>query len=179
MPEPTLYLFDGYNLLRQSGFEERREYQSAMDERRQRALVTSLTENLPPLPNFSSFHEAFVPDHIRGTPAGDLRTAYFLAYDDTNTTYEPLGDALARCGTNDAERTLREGDHTVERDGADNLFIVADGSGRSRLIMEIEAPREAFGEAERPPEPLRQDVHDPDLRDTRRITWGEAGRLSS
>lgn len=39
----------------------------------------------------------------------------------------------------------------LERDSAENLFIVADGSGRSRLIMELEAPREAFGEAERMP----------------------------
>jgi transglutaminase-like putative cysteine protease len=39
----------------------------------------------------------------------------------------------------------------LERDGAENLFIVADGGGRARLIMELEAPREAFGEAERQP----------------------------
>jgi hypothetical protein len=39
----------------------------------------------------------------------------------------------------------------IERDGAENLFIVADGGGAARLIMEIESPREAFGEAERDP----------------------------
>lgn len=37
----------------------------------------------------------------------------------------------------------------LERDIAENLFIVADGSGRARLIMELEAPNEAFGGAER------------------------------
>ncbi len=40
----------------------------------------------------------------------------------------------------------------LERDAAENLFIVADGSGKARLIMELEAPREAFGEAERQPD---------------------------
>lgn len=39
----------------------------------------------------------------------------------------------------------------IERDGAENMFIVADGGGSARLIMELEAPREAFGEAEREP----------------------------
>lgn len=39
----------------------------------------------------------------------------------------------------------------LERDGAENLFIVADGGGSARLIMEMDAPREAFGEAERDP----------------------------
>lgn len=39
----------------------------------------------------------------------------------------------------------------LERDGAENFFIVADGGGAARLILELEAPREAFGEAERAP----------------------------
>ncbi len=33
----------------------------------------------------------------------------------------------------------------LERDGAENLFIVADTSGTARLVLEIAAPREAFG----------------------------------
>jgi len=37
----------------------------------------------------------------------------------------------------------------LERDAAENLFIVADGAGRARLIMELDAPSEAFGGAER------------------------------
>ncbi len=37
----------------------------------------------PPLPNFSRFHDAFRPDDLT-TPEGDLRRAYFLAYDDIN-----------------------------------------------------------------------------------------------
>jgi len=35
--------------------------------------------------------------------------------------------------------------YRLERDGADNLFIVGDGSGKVRLVMEIEAPRDSFG----------------------------------
>lgn len=33
----------------------------------------------------------------------------------------------------------------LERDGAENLFIVGAGAGTVRLILELEAPREAFG----------------------------------
>ncbi|MBI2395410.1 MAG: transglutaminase domain-containing protein [Deltaproteobacteria bacterium] len=36
----------------------------------------------------------------------------------------------------------------LERDGADNLFILAESSGKARLVMEIEAARDAFGGAE-------------------------------
>jgi len=46
------------------------------------ARVDSLIEG-PPLPNFSRFHPAFKPDDS-GTPEGDLRRAYFLAYDEDN-----------------------------------------------------------------------------------------------
>lgn len=35
--------------------------------------------------------------------------------------------------------------YRLERDGADNLFIVGDGSGKVRLVMEIEAARDSFG----------------------------------
>ena len=37
----------------------------------------------PPLPHFSRFHDTFRPDGLP-TPEGDLRRAYFLAYDDDN-----------------------------------------------------------------------------------------------
>ncbi|MBZ0172642.1 MAG: hypothetical protein K8E66_09710, partial [Phycisphaerales bacterium] len=49
---------------------------------RHSARVDSLTEG-PPLPNFSRFHRAFKPDDIP-TAEGDLRRAYFLAYEDHN-----------------------------------------------------------------------------------------------
>jgi len=49
---------------------------------RHNAKVESLIEG-PPLPNFSKFHEAFKPENST-TPEGDLRRAYFLAYDEDN-----------------------------------------------------------------------------------------------
>jgi len=49
---------------------------------RHSARVDSLIEG-PPLPNFSRFHAAFKPDDVP-TPEGDLRRAYFLAYDEDN-----------------------------------------------------------------------------------------------
>ena len=52
--------------------------------------VYSLTEDLPPLPDFSRFHAAFSADPDQSTPDGDIRSAYFLAYDDRNCEYMPL-----------------------------------------------------------------------------------------
>ncbi len=52
--------------------------------------VRSYTVDLPPLPDFSRFHDAF-----RGrsnTPDGRLRDAYFRAYDDANCEYLSLDD---------------------------------------------------------------------------------------
>lgn len=59
---------------------------------RHRARVRSLTEG-PPLPHFSRFHEAFKPDDS-GTAEGDLRRAFFLAYDDANVSAVGLDHSL-------------------------------------------------------------------------------------
>jgi len=57
--------------------------------------VKSLTEDLPPLPDFSRFHEAFRSRDGTETPEGDMRSAFFLAYDEDNCDYLELhGDAL-------------------------------------------------------------------------------------
>ena len=45
--------------------------------------VFSLNEDLPPLPNFSRFHPAFLSSPDSTTPEGDMRRAFYLAYDDT------------------------------------------------------------------------------------------------
>ena len=50
--------------------------------------VSSLMEELPPLPDFSRFHDAFRQD--ADTPEGDIRSAFFLAYDDENCDYLQL-----------------------------------------------------------------------------------------
>lgn len=49
--------------------------------------IHSLTQELPPLPDFSRFHDAFRPVPDSQTPEGDIRRAYFLSYDEENTEY--------------------------------------------------------------------------------------------
>ncbi|MEO1190599.1 MAG: aminotransferase class I/II-fold pyridoxal phosphate-dependent enzyme [Pseudomonadota bacterium] len=64
--------------------------------------VRSLTEERPPLPDFSHFHPAFCPDGIDPTQTvseGDIRKAFFLAYDEDNCAYlalEELSEALEK-----------------------------------------------------------------------------------
>jgi arginine decarboxylase len=54
------------------------------------ARVKSLITDVPDLPNFSRFHDVF-REHPRGkTNEGDMRTAFFLAYDDENCTHVKL-----------------------------------------------------------------------------------------
>ena len=49
--------------------------------------VQSLTKELPPLPNFSRFHARFRPKPLGDTPEGDLRAAFFMAYDHENCEF--------------------------------------------------------------------------------------------
>ena len=57
--------------------------------------VASLTTDLPPLPDFSRFHDAFRARDGSETPEGDIRTAFFLAYDEALCDYVPIeGDAI-------------------------------------------------------------------------------------
>jgi arginine decarboxylase len=44
------------------------------------------------LPDFSRFHDAFRPDDV--TPEGDIRTAYYLSYDEKNCDYLELEGTL-------------------------------------------------------------------------------------
>ncbi|HLQ84982.1 MAG TPA: aminotransferase class I/II-fold pyridoxal phosphate-dependent enzyme [Salinisphaeraceae bacterium] len=68
--------------------------------------VHSLTQELPPLPDFSHFHAAFRPQAATYVPDGDIRRAYFLAYDNDNTEY-------LRFDTNHLQRQMREGREIV------------------------------------------------------------------
>jgi len=54
--------------------------------------IHSFTVDLPPLPDFSRFHPAFLRGSDSGTPEGDLRSAYFLAYDDGACEYLRIDD---------------------------------------------------------------------------------------
>ncbi|SEW18832.1 arginine decarboxylase [Cognatiyoonia koreensis] len=54
--------------------------------------VSALVDDVPPLPDFSRFHDAFRSGSE--TPEGDIRTAFFLAYDENNCDYFDLDDKL-------------------------------------------------------------------------------------
>jgi len=54
--------------------------------------VRNLMEELPPLPDFSQFHDAFCPD--QKTAEGDIRSAFFLSYDEKNCDYLELNGSL-------------------------------------------------------------------------------------
>ena len=54
------------------------------------ARTKSLMHDVPDLPNFSRFHEAFRKDAGKLTPEGDMRTAFFMAYDEKACEYVPL-----------------------------------------------------------------------------------------
>ena len=63
--------------------------------------INSLCKDLPPLPDFSHFHPAFAAGAKRRvkTPEGDIRGAFFYAYDDDNCDYltideETIGAAM-------------------------------------------------------------------------------------
>jgi arginine decarboxylase len=42
------------------------------------------------LPDFSRFHDSFRPSNASLTPEGDIRKAFFMAYDDDNCEYVDL-----------------------------------------------------------------------------------------
>lgn len=54
------------------------------------AHIQSLTQDVPPLPDFSRFHSSFLA--VPGVPGGNLRAAYFLAYDEENCEYITMLD---------------------------------------------------------------------------------------
>jgi arginine decarboxylase len=63
-----------------------------MEKRAFESRVRSLMVDLPPLPDFSRFHDAFRAD--AQTPEGDMRAAFFLAYDEDNCDYLGLDGEL-------------------------------------------------------------------------------------
>ena len=54
--------------------------------------VKNLMQELPPLPDFSRFHDAFCADSTNGE--GDIRSAFFLSYDEENCDYLELDGSL-------------------------------------------------------------------------------------
>lgn len=71
--------------------DERSESDSALSVKLSEARVKSLTQDLPPLPNFSRFHESF---RFGGTPEGDLRAAYFSGRNDESCVFLRLDGSV-------------------------------------------------------------------------------------
>eukprot|EP01087_Luapelamoeba_hula_P009448 TRINITY_DN2435_c0_g1_i1.p1 TRINITY_DN2435_c0_g1~~TRINITY_DN2435_c0_g1_i1.p1 ORF type:complete len:1107 (-),score=210.86 TRINITY_DN2435_c0_g1_i1:21-3341(-) len=65
---------------------------SAAELRVHKKKIYELTEHLPPLPNFSSFHERYRRSNV--TPEGVLREPFFDAYEENDCDYIPLNDRL-------------------------------------------------------------------------------------
>jgi arginine decarboxylase len=70
------------------------------------ARVKSLMTDVPDLPNFSHFHEAFRGDAGQTTPEGDMRAAFFGAYNSAGCEYVPLFGA-------ECDRRLKEGPEMI------------------------------------------------------------------
>ena len=70
---------------------------SAWEEQRRARIMSkkqiqSLIKDVPPLPNFSSFHNSFLA--APGVPGGNLREAFFLGYEEDLCEYVLLNDCL-------------------------------------------------------------------------------------
>jgi arginine decarboxylase len=78
---------------------------SGMERRGFDRRVKSLIHEYPPLPDFSRFHDAFRSGRAEGTAEGDLRSAYFMAYEESNCDYFPLEDGSMEAAM-DAGREL-------------------------------------------------------------------------
>ncbi len=70
-------------------FEQGREDASRVERQLIDKKIKSLSKELPPLPDFSHFHAAFAPGAANKvkTSEGDIRSAFFYAYDDENCEY--------------------------------------------------------------------------------------------
>ena len=73
--------------------DERLDDAGGMERRSFESRVRSLMQELPPLPDFSRFHPAFRTHDGTGTPEGDIRAAFFLAYDERRCEYFRLDDS--------------------------------------------------------------------------------------
>jgi len=65
--------------------EDKAEAMNSQEQKIRTKKIASLTKHLPELPDFSHFHAVFRPNP--GTLEGDIRKAYFLAYEEDNCEY--------------------------------------------------------------------------------------------
>ncbi len=77
-----------------TSLEQEHEDASRVERKLLEKKIKSLSEDLPPLPDFSRFHEAFNPGqkHKVKTPDGDIRRAFFHAYDNENCEYMTIDE---------------------------------------------------------------------------------------
>ena len=75
--------------------DQEREEASRVERRLIDKRVVSLSQELPPLPDFSHFHAAFAANAASNvkTGEGDIRRAFFLAYDEENCEYMTIDEA--------------------------------------------------------------------------------------
>jgi len=66
---------------------------SQADRALMRIKTKALTATLPPLPDFSGFDPAFRPSEH--TPEGDVRAAFYAAYEESDREYVPLTEAVS------------------------------------------------------------------------------------
>ncbi len=67
---------------------------STDDQALQRRRIVEITEDLPPLPDFSEFAPAFRPGGA--SPIGDMRAAFYASYEESDREHVLLGDAGRR-----------------------------------------------------------------------------------
>lgn len=87
------YLLDA--LRRVAGDLERSQCAASKDDRAlQQRRVEEITEDLPPLPDFSEFDDAFRPEKV--CLFGDMRSAFYAGYEDADREHVQLGAAGRR-----------------------------------------------------------------------------------
>ncbi|MES2208153.1 MAG: hypothetical protein V4525_15320 [Pseudomonadota bacterium] len=70
------------------GIDQQHEDQNPNAQQAHKNKIQSLTKQLPPLPHFSRFHPFFRREGT--TPEGDIRQAYFMAYNEAQCCYVTL-----------------------------------------------------------------------------------------
>ncbi|MBC23803.1 MAG: ornithine decarboxylase [Phycisphaerae bacterium] len=73
-----------------------RKRSSDVEQVMRQSRIESLTHQIPPLPNFSRFHDLFRPDPESRTPEGDMRKAFYMAYDKANCEYLKLDGSIIK-----------------------------------------------------------------------------------
>ena len=88
------------------GIETRLKHGGESERKAFTAKVQSLMKDVPDLPNFSHFHEAFRQDAGDTTPEGDIRSAFFGAYREEQCEYVPVDGP-------ECDRRLKDGPEMV------------------------------------------------------------------